>query len=277
MRQKLTGIRHIALDMDGTIYSGDTLFADTLPFLDLLRNAGLGYTFLTNNPSKNNGDYQAKLRQLGIHIRPDQIYTSTQATIEYLGENHPAVRKLFVLGTPSLAKALSVAQFDILADDPGQQPDAVIVGFDTSLTYPRLCRAAWWIAKGVPYICTNPDAVCPTDQPTMLVDCGSITAALQKATGRAPVAVLGKPDVAMLRGILRRHSLEPGQLAMVGDRLYTDITMAQRAGACSVLVLTGESTAGQAARHQPPPDLVLSGLSELGAILLEARRGQAEP
>jgi NagD protein len=246
-----------------------------LPFLQLLQNIGLDYTFLTNNPSKNNGDYQAKLQKLGIQIKPDQIYTSAQATMEYLSENHPGVRKVFVLGTPSLAAAFTFAQFEVLADDPEQQPQAVIVSFDTSLTYARLCRAAWWIAKGVPYFCTNPDAVCPTDQPTVLVDCGSITAALQKATGRAPAAVLGKPDVAMLRGILRRHSLQPRQLAVVGDRLYTDIAMAQRAEACSVLVLTGETTAEQAAQCQPPPDLVLSGLSELGARLLEARQGAA--
>jgi NagD protein len=244
-----------------------------LPFLELLQNIGLGYTFLTNNPSKNNSDYQAKLQQMGIRIKPDQIYTSAQATMEYLNENHPGVRKMFVLGTPSLAEAFTLAQFEVLPDDPEQQPHAVIIGFDTSLTYARLCRAAWWIAKGVPYFCTNPDAICPTDQPTVLVDCGSITAALQKATGRAPVAVLGKPDAAMLRGILRRHALEPRQLAIVGDRLYTDILMAQRAGACSVLVLTGETTAEQAAQCQPPPDLVLPGLSELGAALLEARQG----
>jgi HAD superfamily hydrolase (TIGR01450 family) len=190
-----------------------------------------------------------------------------------LGQNHRAAQRLFLLGTPSLATAFANAHFDVLPDDPEQRPDAVIVGFDTSLTYSRLCRAAWWIAKGVPYFCTNPDATCPTDQPTVLVDCGSITAALEKATGRAPVAVLGKPDVTMLRGILRRHGLEPGQLAMVGDRLYTDIEMAQRAGACSVLVLTGETTAAQAAQCQPPPDLILSGLSEFGATLQEARRG----
>jgi HAD superfamily hydrolase (TIGR01450 family) len=267
---KLAGVRHVALDMDGTIYRGDTLFSDTPPFLDRLDSLRLGYTFLTNNPSKSNRDYQAKLRQLGIHIKPDQLYTSTQATIEYLGENHPATRRLFVLGTPSLAEAFADAGFAVLADDPAQRPDAVIVGFDTALTYDRLCRAAWWIAQGVPYFCTNPDAVCPTDRPTVLVDCGSITAALEKATGRAPVAVLGKPDVAMLRGILRRHGLEAAQLLMVGDRLYTDIVMAQRAGACAALVLTGETTAEQAARCRPPPDLILSGLSELGAKLREA-------
>src|SRR5580658_10118252 len=99
--RKLIGIRHVALDMDGTIYSGDTLFSDTLPFLELLHGIGLSYTFLTNNPSKNNSDYQTKLLKLGIHVKSDQIYTSTQATIEYLSGQHPAVRRLFVLGTDS--------------------------------------------------------------------------------------------------------------------------------------------------------------------------------
>ena len=159
--QQLAGIRHIALDMDGTIYKGNTVFAATLPFLQLLRQAGIGYTFLTNNPSRNNRDYQAKLLRLGIPIQPDQIYTSIQATIEFLRRNWPATNRLFVLGTPALAEAFTAAQFTLLPDDPGERPEAVIVGFDTTLTYRRLCRAAWWIAKGVPYLATNPDCVCP--------------------------------------------------------------------------------------------------------------------
>jgi NagD protein len=263
----LKSIRHIALDMDGTIYSGDTLFPETLPFLELLRKKQIGYTFLTNNPSKNNADYQAKLRSMGIEIDPTQIYTSTEATIEYLREHLPSARRLFILGTPSMCAAFATARFTLLPDDPNERPDAVVVGFDTTLTYSRLCRAAWWIGQGIPYVATNPDRVCPTDQPTTLVDCGSITAALQTATGRDPVAVMGKPDVAMLRGILRRHNLKPSELAMVGDRLYTDMEMARRAGAIGVLVLTGETTREQAASCQTPPDLIVATLAELGERL----------
>ena len=119
-----------------------------------------------------------------------------------------------------------------------------VVGFDTELTFARLCRAAYWISKGKPFIATHPDRICPTDQPTVLVDCGAICAALEQAAGRGPDVVLGKPDPCMLRGILSRHALAPEQLAMVGDRLYTDMAMARRAGALGVLVLTGETTAG---------------------------------
>ena len=90
--------------------------------------------------------------------------------------------------------------------------------------------------------------------------------------GRTPDVVLGKPDPRMLRGTLKRHGLAPENLAMVGDRLYTDMAMARRAGALGVLVLTGETTAADVAKHSPAPDLVVSGLAEFGERLRAARR-----
>ena len=105
----------------------------------------------------------------------------------------------------------------------------MVVGFDTTLTYERLCRAAYWIAAGRPFLATHPDLVFPTDEPTVLVDCGAVCACLTAATGRAPV-VLGKPDPSMLLELCGRHGLERDRVAMVGDRVYTDMAMAQRAG-----------------------------------------------
>src|SRR3954447_13523673 len=234
MHRRLNKIRHVALDMDGTIYKGKTLFEATEPFLALLKELNVGWTFLTNNPSKSIEDYVAHLSQLGITATQDQLYTSAQATIEFLRDKWPAVRRLFVLGTPSMCAQFASAGFVLTTDAPNDLPDAVIAGFDTTLTYPRLCRAAWWIKQGKPYFATNPDRVCPTDQTTVLVDCGSICAALEAATGRTPSAVMGKPDPGMIRGILHRHSLAPENLAMVGDRLYTDIMMAHHAGVLGV-------------------------------------------
>lgn len=275
MNRRLQKIRHVALDMDGTIYKGGTLFHTTDPFLRLLRELGIGYTFLTNNPSKSVTDYLAHLREMGIPATEEQLYTSTQATIELLLEKWPAVRRLFVLGTPSMCEQFKAAGFVLLADGPHDAPDAVVVGFDTTLTYPRLCRAAWWINQGKPYFATNPDRVCPTDQPITLVDCGSICAALQAATGHPPSAVMGKPDPGMIRGILQRHSLAPENLAMVGDRLYTDIVMAHHAGVLSVLVLTGEATAAEAEKFSPKPDLVVPTLGEFGEHLRASRQSVA--
>ena len=190
MNVRLANIRHVALDLDGTVYLGGTLFETTKPFLASLDELGIGCSFLTNNPSRSTADYLEHLRRIGIRAEPSQLYTSTQATIEHLRRHWPEVRRLFVLGTPGLCRDLRPAGFTLLADDPGASPDAVIVGFDQTLTYARLCRAAWWITQGKPYFATNPDRVCPTDQPTVLVDCGSITAALEngdrlRAKGRA--------------------------------------------------------------------------------------------
>jgi HAD superfamily hydrolase (TIGR01450 family) len=269
--QRLHKIRHIALDMDGTVYMDKTLFKATLPFLNLLKKLGITHTFLTNNPSKSAAEYLSHLKDIGIKASSDQLYTSTHATIDFLKKNYPKVRHLFVLGTRGLCNQLKSAGFKLTPDNPKTPPDAVIVGFDKTLTYSRLCRAAWWIKQGKLFFATNPDLVCPTDEPTVLVDCGSITAALEKATGRKPQAVLGKPDPAMLRGILQRHSLKPENLAMVGDRLYTDIVMAHRARAFGVLVLTGEATAAQAIKHIPKPDLVVPTLAEFGELLQLSR------
>src|SRR5437588_3769223 len=148
MHRRLHKIRHVALDMDGTIYKGGTLFEATEPFLGLLRELNIGWTFLTNNPSKSVTDYLNHLGQMGIPATEDQLYTSAQATIEFLEDKWPAVRRLFVLGTPSMCAQFASAGFVLLADSSNEVPDAVVVGFDSTLTYPRLCRAAWWIKQG---------------------------------------------------------------------------------------------------------------------------------
>jgi HAD superfamily hydrolase (TIGR01450 family) len=269
--ERLRRIQHVALDMDGTIYRGGTLFSFTNPFLEQLSSLGIGYSFLTNNSSKSSADYLRHLEKIGVAATSGQIHTSTQASIDFLRETMPLLRRLFVLGTESMRSEIEAAGFALAADDPRDEPDGVLVGFDLELRYSRLCRAAYWIKQGKPFLASHPDRVCPTDEPTVLVDCGAICAALQEATGRAPDAVVGKPDPRMLLGLLRRHGLAPENLAMVGDRLYTDVEMARRAGAFGVLVLTGEATAEEAALEVRPPDLVSASIAEFGNLLAQSR------
>ncbi len=259
-------ICHVVLDMDGTIYKGSRVFPCTLPFLARLARLGIGHTFLTNNTSRSKADYVEKLRRLGIAAVEEQIYTPADSAIVYLRERLPLARSIAVLGTPSLCRQFEEAGFEVGWD----APDAVIAGFDTTLTYDRLCRAAWWISRGLPFVATHPDRVCPTDEPTVLVDCGSICAALTAATGRQPV-VLGKPDPGILLDLCRRLGLAPRQVAMVGDRIYTDMAMARKAGVFAVLVLTGEATAEDAAALSPPPDLVARHVGEFGELLERAK------
>ena len=117
-----------------------------------------------------------------------------------------------------------------------------------------------------PYIATNPDRVCPTEKETILVDCGSIQKCIEEATGRRADIVLGKPDPTMLQEIMHRHGLEPFEVAMVGDRVYTDIAMARNAGAVGILVLSGETTP-EMLKGITPPDFVFDNVGSLGETL----------
>lgn len=283
LREKLSKIKRLALDMDGTIYLGSTLFPFTIDFLDSMKKAGVGYSFLTNNPTKSVADYLKKLEGMGIHADNDNMYTTSLAAIDYIKSHYPQARRLFLLGTPSMISQFEKAGFASCSDDPDDVPDVLVVAFDPTLVYSRLCRASWWASQGIPYIATNPDRVCPTDQKTILVDCGSICRCIESASGRKPDITLGKPDPNMLYGIMDKYGLKPEEVAMVGDRIYTDTATAHNAGAFGVLVLSGETTletaekvaADAASNPDPeffPPDLIVRDVEELGELILKSRQ-----
>ncbi len=265
-------IKHVALDMDGTIYMGSTLFPFTKPFLKSLTDNGIGYSFLTNNPTKSQADYLKRLESLGIHATADEMYTSAISTIEYIKAHHPEARRLFLLGTPSMIKEFEAAGFESVADSADERPDVLVVAFDSTLTYSRLCRATWWASQGVPYIATNPDWVCPTDQKTVLVDCGSLQKCIEAACGRKADIVIGKPNPGMLDGIREKFGLQPDEIAMCGDRIYTDVRTAQNAGGVGVLVLSGETTLETAMQSTPQPDITALNIEEFGKLLLKSRQ-----
>ncbi|MBR2032218.1 MAG: HAD-IIA family hydrolase [Alistipes sp.] len=270
LMERLRKLKHFALDMDGTIYLGTTLFPYTKAFLGGVKEMGLNYSFLTNNPSAGIADYLAKLAKLGIEATREEMYTTSIATIDYIKTHYPEAKRLFLLGTPSMIAEFEKAGFISTTDSADDVPDAVIVAFDKTLQYDRLCRAAWWISQGLPYVATNPDRVCPTDQKVVLVDCGSICECLAHATGRHPDITLGKPDPNMLSGILGRFGYEADEVAMVGDRIYTDIEMAHNAGAFGVLVLSGETTLEVCDAAPKQPHLVCDSIEVLGELVKEA-------
>jgi NagD protein len=265
-------IKHVALDMDGTIYLGNRLFPFTKDFLKTLDDNGIQYSFLTNNPTKSIEDYLKKLRNLGIDATEEEIYTTAVATIDYIKMHHPTAKRLFVMGTPSMIKEFEDAGFEMAADDPADRPDLLVVAFDMTLTYDKICRASWWASQGIPYIATNPDRVCPTDKETILVDCGSMCECIWYATGRRPDIVIGKPNPDMLKCIMEKRGLQPCEVAMCGDRIYTDVATARNAGALGVLVLSGETTLETALSSDPQPAITALNIEEFGKLLLRSHK-----
>ncbi len=265
----LAKIRHIVFDMDGTIYLGGTLFPQSLPFLSALPGLGIGHSFVTNNCSRSRAEYVHHLQEIGIDAAPETVWTSAHATIHYLSVELPEVKRIFINGTPGLKEDFRLAGFEVVDRDP----QAVVVGFDTALTYDDLAQAAYWISRGLPYVATHPDRVCPTDRPTVLPDCAAICSLFETATGRRPQAIPGKPNRLMLESVFARHDVQPGEVALIGDRLYTDMRMARDAGALAILTLTGETRRDDLTTcpEHSQPDLVIENLGELQQQLEASR------
>ena len=258
-RARLSRCRAFLLDLDGTLYLDERLLPGARELVALLDRRALPYLFVTNNSSKRAGDYHLRLARLGLDVPAERILTSGDATIDYLSRHTPH-RSAYVVGTPGLEADFSAAG---LALDPAD-PDCVVVGFDTTLTYEKLENACRLLFAGKPYFATHPDRTCIT-QRGLIPDIAAIIAACQAVTGRAPDRILGKPNPEMVEVALRRLGASPGTTAIVGDQLDTDMTMAERSGLVPVLVMSGETTPASLEAWPPArrPALVASHIGEV--------------
>ena len=259
----LADIRLFLLDMDGTVYLGSRLLPGSLDFLRYLGETGRDHLFLTNNSSRNADYYAQKLTKLGWPAQPGEILTSGEATALYLGGMKPSAR-IYLLGTPDLETEFAAHGF-VLTDE---NPDYVVLGFDMTLTYDKLVRACDLVRGGVPFIATHPDLNCPTES-GYIPDCGAMTALITASTGVTP-KVIGKPNREIIDAMFRKKPVRRDQVAMVGDRLYTDIVMGHNAGVTSVLVLSGEAKEADIPAAPVKPDHVAGGLGALYEALKRA-------
>lgn len=218
---KLRDKRLFLLDMDGTIYIGDRLFDGVPEFLRHVRAMGGRYLFLTNNSSRGVEGYMEKLRRMGIETTRDDYLTSVDATVRYLRETLPG-KTCYVFGTDSFLAQLDGAGIPVTRDR--EQAEVLLCGFDTELTFQKLEDACILLNRGVPFVATNPDWVCPTWYGSV-PDCGSVCRMLTTATGREPT-VIGKPRPQMALLAMERTGCSPEQTVLLGDRLYTDVAAA---------------------------------------------------
>jgi 4-nitrophenyl phosphatase len=233
--EKLSNVRGFLLDMDGTFYLGDRLLEGALRFISILREQNKKFLFLTNNSSKHRSQYADKIRRLGLPISEESVLTSGEATALYLREQHPGAN-LFLVGTPSLEEEFCQYGFRLVQQDP----QFLVLGFDTTLTYQKLWALCDFVRAGIPFIATHPDFNCPTEKGFM-PDVGAMIAFVKAATGRQPDLVVGKPNRLIVEAAAVKLNLQVSQLAMIGDRLYTDIALGQTSGIATILVLSGET------------------------------------
>lgn len=257
----IADVRCFLLDMDGTFYLGGELIEGSLDFIDRVLATGRNYMFLTNNSSHNANFYVEKLRRMGLETDRSHILTSGEATCEKLRALYPG-KRAFVLGNEYLLEEFKEAGVPV--DDAN--PDIVVVGFDTTLDYDKMRRVCDFVRAGLPYIATHPDFNCPTETGFM-PDIGAILAFIEASAGRRPDLIVGKPNTGIVEAVLRRTGLRVDQLAMVGDRLYTDIETGLRSGMLSILVMSGETTEAMLAESDTVPDLKFGRLSDMIPML----------
>lgn len=256
IRQKLEKVRCFVLDMDGTIYLGENLFPFTKDFLAAVEQSGRTFCFFTNNSSKDTDTYLQKLARMGITIPRERMLISNGVAADYVRTHHPGAR-VFVLGTPLLRRELAAFGIEVVED----APDVVLVGFDTTLEYNRLAKACDFIRAGLPVYGLNPDLNCPTET-GFIPDCGSIAKLIEGSTGRT-FPFFGKPSPLTRDYIAKKTGLREEEIAIVGDRLYTDIALADNSPMCAILVLSGESKESDIGRLPGTPDLVFQNLGEI--------------
>ena len=253
------------LDMDGTIYLDSDLFDGTLDFLAEIKRKGGKYLFVTNNSSKSSDAYVKKLKSLGIESSEEDFLTSTDATILYINNKFKG-RTFYSMGTKSFNKQLSDSGIRV-TEDISDDVFGVIISNDTELTFKKLDDVSRLLTRGVEYIATNPDWVCPTSY-GYVPDCGSFADILRRATGRIPTFI-GKPKPEMLLLAMEKFGYSKDETVMVGDRVYTDIASGYNAGVDTVFVLSGEGTIADAESSDTKPTYILNNVRELYELIKE--------
>ena len=240
----------LLFDLDGTVYLDNIPIPGTVDFIR--RNLPVrDIYFLTNNTSKDLRSYVEKLRNMGIDIGLERVLSPLLPLARHL--RREKIHRIYLVGNAS-CRAFVMEHMPDIVFTSGQDCQAVILAYDTELTYEKLAESCLLLQRpDVAFLATHADLVCPSPRGA-LPDVGSFMALYAKSTGRTPNLLFGKPNPLILGDLTERYA--PRDMVMVGDRLYTDKLLAENAGMDFVLVLSGESKAEDLAGLDRQPDLV---------------------
>lgn len=247
--------RCFVLDMDGTVYLGSIPIPGAVAFI--CHHWGKrDFYFLSNNTSKSPTSYVAKLNAMGIPAREELLLSPVTPLVDFLRSR--GILRVYPVGNADFQADLQKRMPEVCFTE--QDTQAVVLAYDTELTYHKLARSAILLQQShILFLATHPDLVCPSPEGP-LPDVGSFIKLYATATGRTPQYIFGKPDPTVLAPLLQRYARE--EMVMVGDRLSTDMPLARNAGIDSILVLSGEATREDLLHEAEQPSVVLEDLGE---------------
>ena len=258
-----SGYEAAVLDLDGTVYLGDSLIAGVDSGIRTLRESVGPVRFLTNKAIARRRDYCEKLDRLGIDAELSHVINSGWVTAQYVSDRYPGA-EAFVIGEDPLLDEFHDAGVETTTDTPG---DLVVASMDREFDYDDLDVALRTLdAEGASFLATNPDRTCPTESGAV-PDAAGMIGAIEGVTGQTVDEVLGKPSPRMIETTVEEVGVDPTDCLMVGDRIETDILMGERAGMTTVLVLSGVTDREMIPDAAADPDYVLESLAEIGDVL----------
>ena len=252
--------KYFIIDMDGTFYLSGNIIEGSPEFIEKVRATGRDFYFFTNNSSNNVQVCRDKLEKMGFPVDENRVIVSSHVAASYLNENYPG-KRVFLLGNERLTGDMQAAGINLVDEDP----DIVLLGFDTTLTYEKIRKAALYIDAGATYIATHPDVNCPTADGFM-PDTGSMIELFAASTGKRPL-VLGKPMIATVDYITKLLGCSKDEIAFVGDRLATDIAIGMNHQIPCALVFSGVTTPEMYEKSEIRADVAVENLKALAEYL----------
>lgn len=252
-----SNVSGVMLDMDGTVYLGDKAIEGAAEFIERLNKAKIPHAFITNNSSHTRDFYYDRLKKMGFSVTKEDIITSVTATAKYLNTKRPEAR-VFLLASQDVKDEFISYGINVTDDDP----NTVLLAFDRTITYDKLNRGYHLLVNGAELIATHPDDLCPTEG-GYDVDIGPFIRLFESLAG-TKATVVGKPNPLMLEMAADVMGVDPRKTIMVGDRLYTDIKMAQDAGISSIMVLSGETLEADLRDSAVRPTFIVGSVADIG-------------
>lgn len=261
---KLKDKKLFLLDMDGTLYIGDTLFEGTKQFLNQVRANKADYMYLSNNSSRGKEAYVSKMERLGISANEHEFISSVDVTIEYLLDKYPEGTRIFLVGTSTTAEQMRAAGLKIeekLPSGGAKLPDVAVLSYDTEITFKKIEEMTMMLMAGKDYVATHPDMLCPASY-GMAVDIGCFIDMFRTATGRIPL-ILGKPQPQMAYKAMKEYGAKPEETVIIGDRLHTDIACGVNAGIDTIFVLSGDHKREDIPKYGIEPTYIFDSIKDV--------------
>jgi 4-nitrophenyl phosphatase len=252
-------IRALILDLDGVLWRGDLILPGVPELFRLIEEKALRWCLASNNATLTHEKVQERLAPIGVQLPAQALVTSADAAAGYIRRHFGQAPPALVIGEEGLRRAMLDAGCTLVERADGAR--VVVVGMDRKLTWPMLVEAGLAIAGGATFIGTNADRTFPTER-GLGPGNGAILAALETATGRAPV-IVGKPEPHLFVEAMTRMAVPPEQILVVGDRLETDIVGGVRAGMRTALLLSGVTSAAEVRGREVQPDWTFEDLPAL--------------